>query len=330
METLSNVASNVSTSAQKILWGEQAGQQQNETGGIEPLSGEKGRGTLDSPFDKGNEDPSEVGPSAASASSASSFPSASSTSSVYSAVSDPSASSSQSAFMAPGTTGISTAPGDLTAPGASTGAKTPTGPKAPRAAEAPTAAAASATTDAPTAPSAPSAPAASSNPSTSATAGAGHEVGSADPSTAQKPTQKHQGADRPTEEPSGEDANPEQIMAKRGPNDHSGEPMRTHDGTEHRDEREGETNTTKNENEGTGQQHVKTTGLAAEGGDFDATMPGAGTEASRIKNKKGISEGVTGQTDLTAPSDSHKGAGGSGSPMKRSDRLREKLHIHKH
>lgn len=33
--------------------------------------------------------------------------------------------------------------------------------------------------------------------------------------------------------------------------------------------------------EGTGEQYVKTSGLAADGGDFDATKPGAGREADR-------------------------------------------------
>ena len=32
---------------------------------------------------------------------------------------------------------------------------------------------------------------------------------------------------------------------------------------------------------GTGTQYVKSSGLAAEGGDFDATKPGAGREADR-------------------------------------------------
>lgn len=37
----------------------------------------------------------------------------------------------------------------------------------------------------------------------------------------------------------------------------------------------------KKESEGTGEQYVKTTGFAADGGDFDATKPGAGREADR-------------------------------------------------
>lgn len=35
------------------------------------------------------------------------------------------------------------------------------------------------------------------------------------------------------------------------------------------------------ESQGTGEQYVKTTGLAADGGNFDATKPGAGREADR-------------------------------------------------
>lgn len=42
---------------------------------------------------------------------------------------------------------------------------------------------------------------------------------------------------------------------------------------------EGEKETS--ESKGSGEQYVKTTGLAADGGDFDATKPGAGREADR-------------------------------------------------
>lgn len=37
----------------------------------------------------------------------------------------------------------------------------------------------------------------------------------------------------------------------------------------------------KSDKKGTGEQYVKTTGLQADGGDFDATKPGAGKEADR-------------------------------------------------
>ncbi|KUI56266.1 hypothetical protein VP1G_03593 [Cytospora mali] len=44
----------------------------------------------------------------------------------------------------------------------------------------------------------------------------------------------------------------------------------------------------KSKGEGTGEQYVKSSGLAADGGDFDATKPGAGREADRLLGEKGI------------------------------------------
>ncbi|KAI1212220.1 uncharacterized protein F4807DRAFT_363258 [Annulohypoxylon truncatum] len=44
----------------------------------------------------------------------------------------------------------------------------------------------------------------------------------------------------------------------------------------------------KSKGEGTGEQYVKSSGLKADGGDFDATKPGAGREADRIMEEKGI------------------------------------------
>ncbi|KDN69789.1 hypothetical protein CSUB01_07644 [Colletotrichum sublineola] len=38
--------------------------------------------------------------------------------------------------------------------------------------------------------------------------------------------------------------------------------------------------------EGTGEKYIKTSGLAADGGDFDATKPGAGREADRLLDEK--------------------------------------------
>ncbi|KAK6536533.1 hypothetical protein TWF281_000761 [Arthrobotrys megalospora] len=43
--------------------------------------------------------------------------------------------------------------------------------------------------------------------------------------------------------------------------------------------------------EGTGTKYEKSTGLAAEGGDFDATRPGAAREAARLMDEKGIGHG---------------------------------------
>jgi hypothetical protein len=99
------------------------------------------------------------------------------------------------------------------------------------------------------------------------------------------------------------DENREDLAAKGElpslPNDHSGEPMKMHGGAAKEttedssaDPRtEGKTDRSKSVShegggqhgkvEGTGEQWVKTSGLAAEGGDFDATKPGAGKEANR-------------------------------------------------
>lgn len=43
--------------------------------------------------------------------------------------------------------------------------------------------------------------------------------------------------------------------------------------------------------EGTGEKHVKSTGVAADGGDFDATAPGAGREALRLLDAQGVHHG---------------------------------------
>ena len=114
------------------------------------------------------------------------------------------------------------------------------------------------------------------------------------PESAASPTQKQQGAEKPGDAPTGEEAEGvkekkeegEQAL-KKDPNDHSGEPMHTHDAPKTQAERR--ESKVRNaggqehgkEEKGTGEQWVKTSGLAADGGDFDATKPGAGREADR-------------------------------------------------
>ena len=121
-------------------------------------------------------------------------------------------------------------------------------------------------------------------PKTSATSAAGPDVGAAAPESGAREQQKQQGADRPGEEPQAEGADAivskkedaENAMSK----DTSDEPKPL--------EGPGETKGGDKENlgstskePGTGTQYVKSSGLAAEGGDFDATKPGAGKEADR-------------------------------------------------
>lgn len=97
------------------------------------------------------------------------------------------------------------------------------------------------------------------------------------------------------------------------------------------------------EPKGTGEQHVKTTGLKTDGGDFDASKPGAGREADRTLPKAAVTVGrVLSRADMMAGLLEEKGVhrdekgnmeGGSpaspGSPGKVSkmEKLKEKLHI---
>ncbi|KAI0460315.1 hypothetical protein F5B21DRAFT_171 [Xylaria acuta] len=80
---------------------------------------------------------------------------------------------------------------------------------------------------------------------------------------------------------------------------------------------------------GTGEEYVKTTGLQADGGDFDATKPGAGKEADRLMEQKGIHK----PTDPNSAGDSGSGGdSGGGSPTsgKKSfgQKIKDKLHRH--
>ncbi|KAI0448159.1 hypothetical protein F4803DRAFT_496883 [Xylaria telfairii] len=78
----------------------------------------------------------------------------------------------------------------------------------------------------------------------------------------------------------------------------------------------------KHKSKGTGEEYVKTTGLQADGGDFDATKPGAGREADRLMAEKGIHN----PTDPDSAGDS----GGSPTSGKKSlgQKIKDKLHRH--
>lgn len=76
--------------------------------------------------------------------------------------------------------------------------------------------------------------------------------------------------------------------------------------------------------EGTGEQYVKSTGLQADGGDFDATNPGAGKEADRLLEEKGVKkDSPEGDAETSVQT------GGSDDKEKKglSAKLKEKLHI---
>ncbi|KAL1626026.1 hypothetical protein SLS56_007000 [Neofusicoccum ribis] len=165
----------------------------------------------------------------------------------------------------------------------------------------------------------------------------------ADPSSAQKPVAKQQGGDKPTAVPTTSTETDavkdkkdegEAALAKRGPNDHSGEPLKVHDGSEKKEAHSGQDggDTKSGEEQGTGEKHVKTTGFKADGGDFDASLPGAGREADRLLEQKGVhkSSGAGGAADSSKnDSVSPARSAGSGEKTKTSmgTKIKEKLHI---
>lgn len=200
------------------------------------------------------------------------------------------------------------------------------------------------------------------------------------PDSGAAPKIKQQGADKPSAEPSGDETsaikekkdNAEDILKNRDPNDHSGEPMRMHDGPEKVPSTQEERRTSKagmpggqehgKEPKGTGEQWVKSTGTAADGGDFDATKPGAGREADRtfpglrslpssspwhkigrilgnadsiagLLEQKGITKGDTGAFESSSGGDaptSSSPAGEHKEKQKLTDKLKDKLHLHRH
>jgi len=262
METISTLASHASTA----IWGEN-NQQSNQTG-TEPLSGEQGRGTVNDPYDHGNED---VNPS------------------------------TTTTTTTGNTTDTTTAPSSGLA---DTSAENRTGP---------------------------------SEATSSEDAGV--------PSST--PTQKQQGADRPNEEPSSSngpkvphtDEEREELMEKGGefprdPNDHSGEPLKMHDGSEYDSEKKKDRSQSVSQEGGnphgktmgTGEQYVKSSGMPAEGGDFDASNPGAGQEATRLMEEKGIkSDGNRGppQVEENQAVDNEK------VKVSKMEKIKEKLHLKK-
>ncbi|KAK6361620.1 hypothetical protein TWF730_005338 [Orbilia blumenaviensis] len=141
---------------------------------------------------------------------------------------------------------------------------------------------------------------------------------SADPSSAQQDTPHHQGGDKPTAEPdtsstgsgsSGVSGAGSMGGSVGGPGGPGGMKLPESDN--------------KSKGEGTGTKYEKSTGLAAEGGDFDATRPGAAREAARLMDEKGIAHGGK-QGDSGEPKKEkkwygvdHSGFGGHGSHQNR-------------
>lgn len=194
------------------------------------------------------------------------------------------------------------------------------------------------------------------------------------PSSGAAPEYKQQSADKPLDEPKGEQEGAikgskneaEELLKKRDPNDHSGEPMHMHEGPEitssarqgsweeRRESKVGHPGGQEHGSEpkGTGDEWVKTSGMAVDGGDFDATKPGAGKEADRESTPlhKKVSRAL-GKADMVAglleekgvkKTDSNKGSStattnpeagdshGGKEKVSISEKIKNKLHIGSH
>jgi len=134
-----------------------------------------------------------------------------------------------------------------------------------------------------------------------------------DPSSGQQDTPKQQGADRPNEEPNNDNNSGSGGGNSSGGGGQGGGMKLPDDNKE-------------SESEGTGEKYEKTSGLHADGGDFDATRPGAAREADRLMEEKGIKhgdqnpDGDSGQPDKKEKKwfgVDHSGFGGHGSHQNR-------------
>jgi len=123
----------------------------------------------------------------------------------------------------------------------------------------------------------------SNEPNTGFGGGGAQPSVNADPSSAQQDTPKHQGGDKPNAEPdnsstgSGDSGTSGGGAMGGGAGGQGG--MKLPDS-------ENET-----KGEGTGTLYEKSTGLACDGGDFDAIRPGAAREADRLMEEKGVKHG---------------------------------------
>ncbi|KAF5963421.1 hypothetical protein FBULB1_13404 [Fusarium bulbicola] len=98
---------------------------------------------------------------------------------------------------------------------------------------------------------------------------------------------------------------------------------------------EGATESSKSENQPHDpkeDEYVTASGFAADGGDFDASKPGAGREADRLMGQKGIHLGESGSSDHSKTeshsSDKHHGSDEKKDKPSIGERIKAKLHKH--
>jgi len=164
--------------------------------------------------------------------------------------------------------------------------------------------------------------------------GAAPSVGADPASGAQKP-QLQQGADRPHEEPDHEEnqaiketkaeAEEAQSVDTSGPGPQSMEEKARNGGATGAGSGGADDDGPQKEShgEGTGEKYVKSSGMKADGGDFDASNPGAGREADRLLETKGIHHTLPGDGPPQAADDA--AAEKSGKPSL-GEKIKAKLH----
>ncbi|KAF2798274.1 hypothetical protein K505DRAFT_267920 [Melanomma pulvis-pyrius CBS 109.77] len=358
METINNAV----TTASKIIWGEGNPAESNETAGTEPISGQTGKGTVNEPYDQGN---------STNPISTSTHPS----SNTITKTND---------TTTPNTTTLPDRTTDKMTSHTHTEGSDPTGPhdshlgnKADPRVDSDHVGSYGNTTGASNTETTPS-----SNPTnlhnaaaggppephqetdkTGVIGGHGDPLKTSDnvasesssnpgvvPSSGAGISHKQQGADRPNDEPTGEQKgavkeskeDAEDFLKTKDPNDHSGEPMHMHTGAgdgstvpktqaERRESTIGNPGGQehgKETSEGTGEQWVKTSGMSADGGDFDATKPGAGREADSLMEQKGIHKTEPGKPSEPLPESSGHGHGqAEKEKVPLGEKIKAKLHI---
>jgi hypothetical protein len=173
--------------------------------------------------------------------------------------------------------------------------------------------------------------------SSNATADSGPEpsVG-ADPASGAQPTQKQQGADRPHEEPTGGEK--EAIKATKEEAEEAANVDTSGAGPIPLEQKakEGGVGTDDGEDgpqkeshgSGTGEQYVKSSGMKADGGDFDAANPGAGKEADRLLEQKGVHKSDAPVKDADEGSSSTKETEEKSGKPGLKEKIKAKLHKH--
>jgi len=351
METLSNISS----AASKAIWGESGNTSTTNQTGTEPIAGEQGKGTVNDPFDHGNEEERNNTTGSTYTGSRdtttglhdSTTGSRDSTTGTYDSTTGSHDTTSNTHNTSAETSGSNTA-GSHDSSANTTGSSTIASH---------TVGSTGANTNQPPSSGVDTSGSTASGPSNAV---AGHETG--DPKSGQAPKTKQQGAGNPTEEPKEDsfaakmphsDEERERLMEKgefpHDPNDHSGEPLKMHSekppGENAEEDKDEEGRTLKKDrsqsvaheggaphgaSKGTGQEYVKSSGMAADGGDFDATKPGAGSEANRLLESKGIHKDAGNKgPPITGDDNSTTSATGS-AKVSKMDKIKEKLHIGKH